>query len=346
MGDIRRSKVWSTVCVIAVASSLGVAQVPAPRPADPTPSPKVAVTILPFRALRVDAATAWIGEGIQQSIVAELSRATNLTLVEMEKVPLDQDALLADARAKGIHALVVGSYQTSGDELRATGKVLLSNGKTAAFLSAKAPLKEVFRVQDELAKQVRQALVPPEPATRPSTPPDTVQPESPGLGYPALPGATPRPFKGSALERALKDEDAGRKPWDGTTPPSGRANNHSAPPTGENPNGWGSVPGGYGNDGGWVPTYPVYPVRPPVSPGPNSGGDGSGGGSNPPSTPGGGSGNGGGSSGGGGGGNGSGGSEGGGGTPPTNPNSPTGPFIGKPLNPNTPNPNSPNRPPP
>lgn len=249
--------------------------------AKPVVAKVVNVAVLPFRSLRSDAATDWIGEGIQQAMVAELSKHRGIQIKEIQGQALETQAALAGAKLVGADVVVMGTFQTTDDEVRATGKVLLASGRQVVVVSGRAGLKEVFRLQDDLARQVRDALVGNEPAATP--------PPAPGDAVPPPDGSatavTPVPFPGSALEQALRDEAAGRTPWDGTTssdmpppPQQGQGLN-------ENPNGWGTPGfgggfgygsgywgGGYWGGSGWY--------RPPYQPPSNR--PGGGGGGSPP----------------------------------------------------------------
>lgn len=269
--------------------------------AKPVAAKVVNVAVLPFRSLRSDAATDWIGEGIQQAMVAELSKHRGIQIKEIQGQAFETQAALAGAKLVGADVVVMGTFQTTDDEVRATGKVLLASGRQVVVVSGRAGLKEVFRLQDDLARQVREALVGNEPAPGPAT----VDPGKAADGT-AMPPPTPVPFPGSALEQALRDEEAGRTPWDGTTHPDMPPPPQPGQGLSENPNGWGAPGfgggswgggwgGGYWGGGGWYgPTVRpgfggVY--VPPGSgggggePGAGGGGGGGGGGTPPTTTP-------------------------------------------------------------
>jgi TolB-like protein len=286
------------------------------------------VAVCNFRALKSDATTDWIGAGIQQAISADLAKATSIALRDIAKDVTDPDQATAIIRRDSIDVVVVGQFQVAGDEVRATGKILSAGGKQVAFLSSKGSLKEIFRLQDDLAKQAHDALVH-----------DVGGAGGTGAGtQPANGGAPSIPFAGSLLERALADEAAGRRPADGTNRRAG----NTAPPSYESPGGWGGGGTGVGITGGYNPYSPYVPYYPGTSVPPRSGsGTGSGG-------------SGGGGAGGGGSGSGSGTGSGKGsappqgGTPPAAPPS-NPPGVVNPFSPNAPsNPtpgNSPSNPP-
>lgn len=231
------SRRLSVVATVLAASLVGTAR-----------AAQTSVAVCDFRAIKSDAATDWIGDGIRQSVEADLSKAHSITLKNVAKEITDPDQAAAAARKDSIDVVVVGSFQVAGDEVRATGKVLQSSGRQVAFLSAKASLKEVFRLQDELTKQVHDALVheqAPDPNAATTAPAD---------------GVRSIPFPGSLLERALADEAAGRLPNTRNQPGANAPNTPPYNPWGGGNSGlplWG---GGAGWGGGWIPYYPPRPV--------------------------------------------------------------------------------------
>lgn len=238
-----------------------------PLPPQPPAAQPVAqvvhVALAPFRPLRAEAATLWIGEGIQQALIADLAGVPSLRLYPLSPDQAEDAKAFAAARQLAAQVVIVGTFQTSPDEVRATGRVLLASGQSIGVMSSRAPLREVFRLQDDLARQVRHLLVDPTPPAAPNSA-DPAAADSP-------PPAAPVPFEGSALQRALAEEDAGRRP---SSPPPGDPRPGTIT---ENPGGWGT-PGfsggswGYGYPGYWGYT-PIY--RPPTRlPGSGSGGGG------------------------------------------------------------------------
>ena len=220
----------------------------------------IRVAVVPFRPLRADAATDWIGEGIEQALLAELAKLKNVELRDVPNVTqLDTAATLAAAKASAAEVVVLGTFQTTADEVRATGRVMLVSGRQVAVISSRAGLKEVFRLQDDLARQVREAILGQAPTATPET--------APPLGNPSqtTDPAQPIPFPGSALDRALQDELAGRHPWDGT-----QATRPEVPPprigSVENPNGWGALGSGYWGGGYWGGLGPRIGYGPPQPP--------------------------------------------------------------------------------
>ncbi|MFN4243171.1 MAG: hypothetical protein ACK4PI_08030 [Tepidisphaerales bacterium] len=263
-----------------------------PLPGEVVRAQAVNVALAAFRPLRDDPHTAWLGEGIQQALLAGLSDAPSLRLLVLDPTVVNDPAVLAAARTAGAQVVVLGTFQTAGREVRAVGRVLLTSGALVGVASARATLDELSGLQDELVRQVRAMLVAAPADAAVGAPPAAGQGPTPwggaGAGPAAAPpvSAPPRPFEGSALQRALADEDAGRRV---RTPPPldpSRGGGRSGGLV-ENPGGWGSgpVPGTWG--GGWgyaapgywgyVPLY-VPPWRPPATGGgtaPGSPGGGS-----------------------------------------------------------------------
>lgn len=302
----------SVVCVgtiLAAAACTGLfgldvvhaARTP-PLPGEVVRAQAVNVALAAFRPLRDDPQTAWLGEGIQQALLAGLADAPSLRLLVLDPAVVNDPAVLSAARTAGAQVVVLGTFQTSGREVRAVGRVLLASGALVGVASARAPLDELPRLQDELVRQVRAMLVSAPTDAAAGAPPAAGQGPVPGVkaggaggvGAASPSSAPPRPFEGSALQRALADEDAGRRV---RTPPPVDPSRGGGRSGGlvENPGGWGSglVPGTWG--GGWgyaapgywgyVPLY-VPPWRPPptgggTAPGSPGGAAPGGGGSSP-----------------------------------------------------------------
>lgn len=267
-------------------------------------SQRVLVVLGTFRALRVDPGLTWLGEGIQQTILADLSSLAGLVVEPLDATRVTEAAVLAEGRRLGARAMVVGTYQTLGGEVRAVARVLEASGTVLGVASARVTQDRLGELQDSLAKQIRELLSGLVDGGAPAaSPPSSVQvPPAASGGSPApggsvlppaiAPGgstAAPVPFEGSALQRALAEEDAGRRGRRGpagVTEPgrgaSGLGGNASASPGGWAGGGqtWGAMSGGWGYSYG-VPGYwgfvPVYvPPRPGTAAAP--GGNGAGGG--------------------------------------------------------------------
>lgn len=239
----------------------------------------LSIAVSKFRSLKSDAATAWIGEGIQQAIVADLSKHSTVTVRELAGEAMDADPAVAAGKSLKVDVVIVGTFQTSNDEVRATGRIVLTTGRTLTYISGRAPLTEVFRLQDDLARQVREAVVRPEPPAPPIAPADpTAVPPIPDPNA----GAAPTPFEGSALDQALQNEANGLPP-NGAAPPAvaggaggvGGAVNPPVTGSQERIGGWPGGGWGWGLGGYYYPPYyrpPKYQPPPSTTPpGDNSG---------------------------------------------------------------------------
>ena len=199
------------LCLIGLLAPCLQAQAPASRPAA-----SQSVLVLPFVSppgQQFD----WIGKGIQQNLIAELSPDLRGTIVSPAGAQPTEDttAALKAARDAKAAAVVFGSAQVIGKQIRLTGQVLdVAGGKSLGTLKATGALDDLFRLQDLLAAQAVQALprqllnLRGMAAAQQSARPQIYQ----------LPGDQPAPFPnytqtGSAYPSSIYDYEAPAPPY-------------------------------------------------------------------------------------------------------------------------------------
>lgn len=131
----------------------------------PATGPKVLeapprMVIYPFTPLGDAGAYAWVGQGVQQSLLVEVGRPGTavFVLTTSPSTNAEPDPVAAAARA-GAALAVFGSYQIVEQTIRLTGQVIdTSNRQTIATLSATGLLKDLFKLQDAMGEQLRSAL--------------------------------------------------------------------------------------------------------------------------------------------------------------------------------------------
>ena len=138
---------------------------PAPRvvrpagEADPVPG---AVAVIPFTNISGDDADDWIGDGIAETVMADLQSQAVLTVIARERVQslldgrgdeVDELATLALGRELGARWVVTGGYQRLGDQLRITARMVdADSGVVVQTLKADGALDQIFDLQDEIAR--------------------------------------------------------------------------------------------------------------------------------------------------------------------------------------------------
>jgi len=132
------------------------------------------VIVYPFTSVGDVGAYAWIGNGIQQSLLVEASRPGFVAMSVSSTQPDDTgaDPIAAAAKA-GASIAVFGSYQILDGNLRCTGQVVdTASGQSLGSLSATGMVKELFKLEDSLGQQLRHALQPAGAAVAATTPPN------------------------------------------------------------------------------------------------------------------------------------------------------------------------------
>src|SRR5215469_14125509 len=144
---------WSIVFLVLAQGGLVGA-------APPTTQPAGTILVLPFVS-PTPANFDWVGKGIQQNLIAELSPNLLGEAVSPANLPATDDAATALQVARENHAAVVvfGGTQLLDKQIRITGQVLdVASAKLLGTLKATGSLDDLFRLEDTLAGQALRAL--------------------------------------------------------------------------------------------------------------------------------------------------------------------------------------------
>lgn len=156
---------------IAVASAC-FAATPTTQPA---PQPQVMVFAFTSTGQKTEP---WIAKAIEGNLIAELARGGSL---QPDVAPVSESQTtdaVGQAREHGADYVIVGSYQTIDDELRATGEVIATaDGRVLGGLTATGAMRDLFNIEDTLALQAKRLLVPSAAASTVAS--ATVQPIQP-----------------------------------------------------------------------------------------------------------------------------------------------------------------------
>jgi len=132
------------------------------------------IVVLPFRVLRPDPETDFLAFSLADAITTSLSGTGSLVVRSSAvaarfagDVP-DLKALAADAN---VDRVVVGTLLRSGDQLRVVAQLVEAPaGTVVTSQTVQAPLGDLFRLQDDIARRVVDALSLPLTGTAPHTP--------------------------------------------------------------------------------------------------------------------------------------------------------------------------------
>src|SRR5437868_9496029 len=168
-----------TILIIAlalIAFGLVVFQFVRPKSAEvvagsPTPGlsvvatqaiPQKSIAVLPFKSLSEDRSNNYFADGIQEEILARLSKIADLKVISRtstQKYQSSPDNLREIAQQLGVTNIVEGSVQKAGDQVRIT--VQLINATTDAHLWAESydrKLTDIFAVESEVAQRIASSL--------------------------------------------------------------------------------------------------------------------------------------------------------------------------------------------
>jgi TolB-like protein len=164
-----------TVAVILLAGMFGWQSTAQSANAPGVPN----ILVLPFTATNNPGANDWIGKGIQQSLLADLSGRSGVAVTFATAQPAQAgqvaaepaDSLALAARA-GASVVVVGTYQVNNNQLRITGVLYdVASAKDIGGIKATGAITDLFALEDSLNDQIGHVLslapavvnVPPQP---------------------------------------------------------------------------------------------------------------------------------------------------------------------------------------
>ena len=144
--------------------------VPPPRAVEKTaaaPTPPSKIAILAFQNLGDAAQSAWVGRAFQESLAVDVARMGGLYPIEMPDSPAATDSAAVRSAAKGFGAdtVVFGSYHFSEGSVRVTAQVVdVATGRALGGLKTGGDFRDLFALEDDLARQARRVLRPPAPS--------------------------------------------------------------------------------------------------------------------------------------------------------------------------------------
>ena len=159
-----RHRTWIFIIITAGALSLGLfflGRYTAPRSADSVSSTK-SIAVLPFESLSEDKANAYFADGIQDEILARLSKIAELKVISRTSTQKYKSApanLREIAQQLDVANILEGSVQKAADKVRIT--VQLINARNDQHLWSETydrRLIDVFQVESDVAQKIAGAL--------------------------------------------------------------------------------------------------------------------------------------------------------------------------------------------
>ena len=157
------SQLWQSRYFLATLArpSAVEAQGGAPASADEIPLRPRTVVVVPFVNISGDPDIDWLGTGIAQTVTADLEQFRDLSVIGREGLARDLSDTTDDmsarevARERGISWFVDGGFQSQGDQLRITARIVsVRTGATHATVKVDGRLDEVFALQDRIVAEL------------------------------------------------------------------------------------------------------------------------------------------------------------------------------------------------
>ena len=161
--DSARRSAWLSPIDFADAAS------PLPMPPPPSAPSRQGVTVAVFNFANItgNAADDWIGQGIAESLTADLTRLKSVAVVAREQIfelqrslselgrNVDDRQAIEMGRRLGASVTVSGAYQRLGDRIRITCEAIdVATGRQKATVKVDGRLDDLFELQDRLVSEL------------------------------------------------------------------------------------------------------------------------------------------------------------------------------------------------
>ena len=248
MKIIRKPSTARAWCLIGLAVSVfifaapleGAAQGGAATGADEVPLRPGTVVVVPFANISGDPNIDWLGTGIAQTVTADLEQFRDLSVIGREGLARDLSDSTDDmsarevARERGVSWIVDGGFQSLGDQLRITARIVdVYTGATHATVKVDGRLDEVFALQDRIVEELAPGFVMIAGAPDPVAPSSSQRVSDEGEGATAANQTAFRPLGGAS--RISPNDRRGQGPpvgVDGVARPGRPPAGGAAPPPG------------------------------------------------------------------------------------------------------------------
>ena len=120
------------------------------------------IAVLPFADLSADRSSAYLGDGVAETLINALSKVPGLTVSARTSAFSfrgKENDLQSIGKQLSVSAVLTGSIQRAGDQLRITARaVRIANDSILWSQNFDRPATDIFAVQDEVARAVVSAL--------------------------------------------------------------------------------------------------------------------------------------------------------------------------------------------
>jgi TolB-like protein/predicted Ser/Thr protein kinase len=151
-------------------------------PASPPARAMTRLVVLPFRSLRADPDTDFLAFSLPDAITSSLSGLPSLVVrssAMAARFAGETPDLKAIASEAGVDRVVLGSILRAGDELRVSAQLVEApEGTVLASHTVQMPMGDLFALQDDVARRVREELALPASPAAP-TPISSDRPQNP-----------------------------------------------------------------------------------------------------------------------------------------------------------------------
>lgn len=130
-----------------------------------------AIAVLSFTNITGDAGDDWIGQGIAETLTADLKHVEGVSVIPREQIfdqlrnfsgvgrALDERQAIDLGRRVGAWWVLSGGYQHRGPRVRVTAYVIeVLSGRLANTLKLDGTIEQIFELQDDLVRQIAQGL--------------------------------------------------------------------------------------------------------------------------------------------------------------------------------------------
>jgi len=127
------------------------------------------VAILDFENIRAEPAAEWLSSGIAETIAVDLKRLAGLSVLSREALlqalagsespPAEQARIRWLGETLGIGWVISGAFQTMGDRLRITAKIIdATKGDLVGSAKVDGSIQEIFQMQDRIVESFAASL--------------------------------------------------------------------------------------------------------------------------------------------------------------------------------------------
>jgi TolB-like protein len=138
----------------------------------PAGAGEVKVAVLPFDVLG-EAGHEWVGRAMQDALASGVQNVRGISAVAVPAVsPIDASAALTAARSAGADFVIYGTIQFVDDQMRVSGHVAaVASGQIIGSLVSDSNLRDLFVMEDSLARRAGLLISPPPAQPAPATSP-------------------------------------------------------------------------------------------------------------------------------------------------------------------------------